>query len=313
MTFEKLTWCTLLLATGLLGAAAGGCGNYSNEDLEFMSALPEKQELAAVVPTRSALVLGEAAEYYLLTRNVSLTFNGITEAFLGLIDVIRAFPPTTRHPNERIWGPFPAEHQPGWMVRLRMTRADTMFNYYLQFQPASAPGNQWLSLIEGMFTVTGGVRRGQGQINVDTAPLRAAGVDPDLGFLDHLTVDYTTSEFPIDIKLSFVNFSNPFKSDDPTQGTYEYAVQSNGQGALTYDYFANTISGPVVEEFLVTSRWLGTGEGRADLQLVSGDNFVGTHATECWSRLFRAVYVDKPWAVLENLGTPADCPAIPTL
>jgi hypothetical protein len=296
----------------MLGASAG-CGNYSNEDLEFMAALPEKQELSAEVPTRSALVLGETAEYYRLTRNVSLIFNGITEAFLGIIDTIRAFPPTTRKLNERIWGPFEAEHQPGWMIRMLMTRAGTTFTYHLQFQPASDPSSGWLSLIDGFYAVTGGVRRGQGQIKVVTAPLRAAGVDPDLGFLDQLTVDYTTSEFPIDVKLMFTNLPNPLKTDDPMQGTYEYAVQSNGQGALTYDYFADVIPGPMIDEVLVTSRWLGTGEGRADLQVVSGDAAVGAQATECWNRFFRAVYIDKPWAPLEHLATPADCPAIPTL
>lgn len=315
MTFRKLVSCNLsnlVLATCLLGAAAG-CGNYSNEDLEFMAALPEKADLATAVPTRSALTLGETAEYYRLTRDVSRIFNGITGAFLGLIDSIRAYPPTTRHPSERIWGPFPSENQPGWMIQMVMTRAGATFTYRLEFQPASDPSSAWLPLIRGWYAATGGVRRGQGEITVDTAPLRAAGVDPGLGFLDHLTVDYTTSEFPIDVKLSFVNFANPLKPDDPTQGSYEYAVQSNGQGALTYDYFANTLPGPVVEEFLVTSRWLGTGEGRADLQLVSGDNFVGTHATQCWDGMFRAVYIDKPWAVQEDVGTPADCAAIPTL
>ena len=307
MTFRKLP-----VVICLLGAAAG-CGNYSNEDLEFMAALPEKADLATEVPTRSALTLGDTAEYYRLTRNVSMIFNGITDAFLGLIDTIRAFPPTTRHPNQRIWGPFPAKKQPGWMIRMLMERKDATFTYWLEFQPASDPSSEWLWLIRGSYAATGGVRRGQGQITVDTSALRAAGVDPDLGFLDHLTVDYTTSEFPIDVQLTFMSFANPMKPDDPTQGRYEYAVQSNGQGALTYDYFANVIPGPAIDEVLVTSRWLGTGEGRADLQVVSGDAAVGAQATECWNRLFLSVYIDKPWAPQENHGTPADCVAIPTL
>src|ERR1700704_16159 len=143
MTSRKLILGNLLLATCLLGAAAG-CGNYSNEDLEFMAALPEKQELSAEVPTRSALVLGEAAEYYLLTRNVSLIFNGITEAFLGLIDTIRAFPPTTRQPNRRIWGPFPADpvKQPGWMIRMVMERVGATFTYNLEFKHESDPSSK---------------------------------------------------------------------------------------------------------------------------------------------------------------------------
>ena len=91
---------------------AAGCGNYSNEDLEFTTALPERSQLAAVIPVRSSIIGPEPAELYRLSRTVALVFNGIVDAFLTLVDGIRAFPPTTRAPNLRVWGPFPAENQP---------------------------------------------------------------------------------------------------------------------------------------------------------------------------------------------------------
>jgi len=40
---------------------------------------------------------------------------------------------------------------------------------------------------------------------------------------------------------------------------------------------------------------------------------LGAQETQCWDNRFQAVYTYKPWSPLDNLGTAADCPAIPTL
>ena len=90
-------------------------------------------------------------------------------------------------------------------------------------------------------------------------------------------------------------------------------MQSNGQGALSYDFTGNIIPGLAgLDTVEVTARWLGTGEGRADLQVIMGDA-LGAQETQCWDNRFQAVYTYKPWSPLDNLGTAADCPAIPTL
>jgi hypothetical protein len=318
MTF-KTTWFQALLVAATIGVAplGGGCGNYSNEDLEFMNALPEKEDLTANVPARSALVLGDAAELYRMTRNVAAVFNGIVDAFLTLIDTIRSYPPTTRHPNERIWGPGPAKMQPGWVVRMVMTRDDlATFSYSVQFLRADLLGTvdpAWIDVLTGTFSAAGGVRKGSGTLKIDTTAARAAGLDPDLGFLDLLTATYDTHAFPITVSLEFTNLSNPTDPTAPTEGKYDYAAQENGQGALMFDFSANSIDGPAgIDTFEVTSRWLGTGEGRADLQVVSGDA-AGAHETQCWNQRFQAVYTDKPWAPLDDIGAASDCAPIPTL
>jgi len=67
MTCKKTLVPLLLIVTGLAGLAGSGCGNYSTEDLEFMNALPEKSDLSADVPGRSAVVLASTAELYRMT------------------------------------------------------------------------------------------------------------------------------------------------------------------------------------------------------------------------------------------------------
>ena len=73
--------------------ASAGCGNYSNEDLEFTAALPEHADLTAEVPVRSAVVGFETAELYRMSRNIALIFNGTSAALLALVDTIRALHP----------------------------------------------------------------------------------------------------------------------------------------------------------------------------------------------------------------------------
>ena len=105
---------------------------------------------------------------------------------------------------------------------------------------------------------------------------------------------------------------NPLKPDDPSQGTYDFAIDQNGNGSLSFNFTGNTIVGPAVDVVQVTSTWLGSGEGRSDLQVVSGDA-AGAHEAQCWNRQFLPVYTDKPWSPLEDLGDPSVCPVIPSL
>jgi hypothetical protein len=314
MSFKNRLASMLMIALGLWGA---GCGNYSNEDLEFMNALPDSADLSAEVPAvRSSISLGDTPELYRMTRNVVVVFNGVVDAFLSLIDTIRSFSPTTRRPSERIWGPFPAENQAGWMVRMVMKRVDLAnFSYQVGFRPAAFVGGDddgWLNIINGTFAAAGGVRKGSGTLAVMTADARAAGLDPGLGYLDWMTASYDNHAFPINVNLQFANLPNPLKPDDPTDGDYTYKALQNGQGELTFNWSAYSIPGPLLDVFNVTSRWLGTGEGQSDLQVVSGDA-AGARETQCWNQLLQAVYIDKPWLSVEDIGTPSDCPSIPTL
>jgi hypothetical protein len=309
---------SILLPALIIVAAASSspsCGNYSNEDLEFMNALPERQDLSAEVPARSAVGVGAAAELYVTTRNVTTDFNRLVDGLLALIDAVRSYSPTTRHPNQRIWGPFPADKHPGWVVQLRMERQADLatFDYWLEMRPAGGDPATWFWLIKGSFAASGGVRKGTGQVELNGQMLRGAGLDPGIGLLDLLTVDYKTDVPPIMVTLAFNSFPDPTKADAITQGTYRYSVQQDGQGALNFDFWANSVPGPLgLDKFNVTSRWLGTGEGRSDVQVVSGDG-AGAMQTECWDAQFQAVYNLKPWAPAENLGDLSACATIPLL
>ena len=127
-------------------------------------------------------------------------------------------------------------------------------------------------MINGNFAASGGVRKGSGHLSVTTAAARAAGLDPGLGYLDTMTADYDNHAFPITVNLQFTNLPNPLKPDDPTQGTYDFAAARERKRIAVVQLHRQQHSGARrIDVFQVTSNWLGSGPGRSDLQVVSGD------------------------------------------
>ena len=318
MTCKRVTTLTLVLA-----AALAGCGNYSNEDLEYMNAVPDRDALTANMPAAGALTVNEA-ELSKTTHDVVHTFNALLDLFLGIVDAVREYPPSQRLPNQRIWGPVPAERELGWQWRFIVTRdpaAPANFAYALQFQRIGDPPSTWAALLTGWFeaTATSGARRGVGGFRVQTAELRNAGYPFDNGGerIASIDVTYSTREFPISVVVDFVQFAD-FTFTATNTFHYEYGAQENGQGAMRFVISgADLIPGPVIDSLAVTTRWLASGAGRGEATVTQGDvvdgiQVVGLMQTECWDTNFRATYNYKPWKLEDNVGSdPSVCPDTP--
>jgi hypothetical protein len=296
-------------------ALVGACGNYSNEDLEFMNAVPAREDLSANMP-RSNLLPANEAELSRDTHDVIRSFNGALD-FLDAADAIRMFQPTTRVPNGRIWGPFDMRDHEGWQWRFRMSRdpaaLEEMFKYWFEIEPTGAGEDGWLPFIDGWFIPTGGgARRGMGYFHIGTDKLRMGNYplapDADGNIFQDLKVMYSTAAFPISVHMTLV--INP--KNNPTSTLtilYHYEQQENGQAAMEFSG-TDSSSGASLQ---ITSHWLASGRGRAE---ALGQNGMGAMATwsECWDDSFRSVYDDNPFATPPVLtGDPALCPDISTL
>jgi hypothetical protein len=296
--------------------AASACGNYSNEDLEYMNAVPDRDALSVKIP--SPLVIPNEAELSKTTHDVVAIFNGLLDVILGTVDVIRTYPPTQRLPNTRIWGPVRAERELGWQWRFvihRDTATPELFTYELQFQRIGDASDAWINFVNGMFEAAGGARRGVGAFHIDTAMLRQAAYPFDSGGRRMKTIDveYSTRAFPISVLVDFVQYA-----DDTLAATnsfqYEYGAKEDGQGAMKF-----VISGPdlilpggMIDVLSVTTRWLASGEGRGEATVTQGDAAVGLAQVQCWDSSFQQTYNVKPWKPEENFGgDPSVCPDIP--
>lgn len=317
MTSKRLllatsSWAALTVTAALIS----GCGNYSNEDLEFMNALPGDDQLAASIPPRSSAITAlEEAELARSTHNVTQLFNGIVDDLMRIVDTVRSVSPTTRTPLSRTWGPFPSADHPGWQVRMIVSRVPEdpgLFTYELAFHRDGGADTDWPIFLHGQFQVGGSARRGTGTFDVQTAALRTEGFDFGTSMLDQLSVDYSTVDFPVKVTMHVWNLPDPLMPNAATAATYTYEAAADGQGQMTFTLFGNLVPGPQDEQVMVVSQWLGSGEGRATLSIVSGDG-AGLAQTECWDDRFRATFNDKPWARAEDVGDASLCPDISLL
>lgn len=311
-----------LLALPLVLALAAGCGNYSNEDLEFMNALPEQGLLEMEIP-RSAILPANEAELSRMTHQTTRDFNGLLATLVGFVDWIRSHPPTSRSRDSRTWGPYAADRNQArntdWQTRMIISRdlvEPEQFNYEISVHRNGTAETLWYVFIRGSFHTSETARRGTGYIELVTADVRAAGFDvSDLEMLDRLRIDYDTVDDPVWINVTYVGLAEA--GGPAPMIVYEYKSTSAGQGQMTFDLYGDLIAlTPAQEHWNVTSRWRPTGEGRATLTVVSGDG-AGLVQQECWDRRFAPTFNSKPWNPADNLDTdPTDpdiCPVIPEL
>jgi hypothetical protein len=276
------------IAFGLIGAIGlGGCGNYSNEDLDFQLALPDQSDIA--VKMQLSVARADSAEYYLDTRNAIETFNTMVVDLVALIDHVRGNSPTSRQGNRRIWGPFPSDKYPTWEIRVVMDRSTVSstllhMDYWVQLRLIGQDDSTWVSFLVGAYTSQGSARAGQGDIRLLANDVRVAGYliddDPGLANLDNLHVTYNNAAYPMTVTMDIVNLSTATTKS----GTYTYAQNQDGSGMMTFDWQGLTDTSVQITANM-TSHWLGSGAGRADLTADLTPNLPNQSTllgTDCW-------------------------------
>ena len=265
----------------------GACGNYSNDDLDFQLALPDQSDIA--VKMQLSVMRADSAEYYRATRNAITTFNGMVVNLVALIEVVRGTTPTSRNGAERTWGPFPSDKYPTWEIRIVMKRSTVSstllhMDYRVEVRPVGQDDSGWVPYLTGAYTSAGSARTGSGKIHLLANDVRVAGYpvndDPGLVNLDHLDVTYDNSADPIAVTMTIVNLPTA-----PTQsGTYTYARNQDGSGKMTFAWQGPTDTGVQITASM-TSQWLGSGAGRADLTADLTPNLPNQSmllGTDCW-------------------------------
>jgi len=299
----------LVLAATLMTGAIAGCGNYSNEDLEFMSAIPQHEDLTIEVPdnARMLLPLG-VAEGCRTTFQTTRSLNAVADAFLTLIDRIRSNSPPRRAGDERVWGPFPADDNPGWLIQFTMTRTalaipqvagvpePAQFDYNLDMLPAA--GGAPISIINGSFAGSGMARTGMGQLHVTLDAAHQAGIVlSGLEKLVVLDILYDTLAWPRSVVMHVENVAPVDPTAEARTADYQYERAENGDGAMTYAWTQDLVPGASgVDTLQIESRWQSNGVGRSDASVQAGDGAGSATVTECWDTTFASTYRLESWA-----------------
>jgi hypothetical protein len=288
--------------------ALSACGNYSNEDVEFLSAIPSREQLsskyagtnsATALRTQalvSAIAVGEQSQLANDARNASTSFNTFLFQVLDLLDGVTKIAPSERQPNERIWGPFPDDKHPGWTAQMVMTRDGAKFSYHVDEQP---PGSSsWVTIVRGDFTATGGLRKGVGDLHLLIQQAHDAGFSNPGDDMTIASVDfaYKTDQPPttVDLTVSKIGVAQPVFD-------YSYLENADTSGQARF-----TFTDPVNQNTLdILARWTSTTSGRADATVIYGSQVGGTWV-ECWDSSLNVLYSNQSWAP-PAVGDAAQC------
>ncbi len=238
---------------------------------------------------------------------------------LEILEQARKLNPSKRADDYREWGPF--RDKAGLIereVRLVIERHDAPAEHFeWHIDVRRLRDAEWVEAIGGTYQPTEELKRGVGEFSLEAERVRRAKLagpndDPNLR---RLVVRYATDADPLHIELDLV----------AQNGTLAYAYDEYGDKSgsmrfdVTADWLAAHAGGTAAKETLkVTTRWVSSGAGRADLLVTGGDvgNTEVDGGVECWDAAFNVVYGRENWdsdgdGVRELIGDPADCPIQP--
>lgn len=292
-------WAMVLLASA--------CGEpYSNEDLRFVRAVPQQDQVMIDLPGEVAMP-GEPAQYYRMLRETGENINQAIFGPLGTVQQIAAAPPDYRETDVRGWGPIPTSTRVShtlYMVRtstpgVRVPTATTTvlaieerIDFVMYGQVVGSSEN--VPILSGGFAATEEDGTGIGVINVDLDGLRR--LDPRSGDAGQYSGAYDNRD-----GLSVV-----FAYQDPSGARAFHRFDRRG-GTVDFlsfqqaDLYMPTNTPSAAETVWMIGRWLDDNRGRADVRYEGGDLPTSATGGECWDEEFRRVYFN---ASAPELGSP---------
>jgi len=310
---------TLRTSLAVAALALSACGNWSNRDLDFIEALPTRDDLKAKLPVSSTtqplegtstrtdgLNVGDDSAAYAATKKAQTDFNGLLDFLLNVLDTVRTLPPTTRTTDSRTWGPYADSKNPGWefAVTIAQTNAADQPAEFSWAIRARNNGGAFIDLLNGTFKPSDTARKGVGTIVVHVKDFRdQLTVDANLKQLDSITIAYDTSGFPRSVGMLFA-----FAASSPLSSLgYGYQEQSDKSGYLVFEVKRPDPVTPVTTQVVdYGSKWLPSGAGVAAAKVVSG-SYVGATVAECWDTSFKVSYYAESWAGGQTSGRPDYC------
>lgn len=280
--------------------ALAGCGNYSNEDLVFLAALPDREALRVVVPRDASQALCGAlgeSEVWLGARQTGDSINGAVDGLLQLVDLVRSIPPGNRGTDLRTWGPWGDAKHPGvetrvWMQRQRAAKPeDDVFAYLFEQRSAAT---DWVAVVDGYFRGTraaGGA--GVLALHFDAAWTlgTAQGADPRgdaLFAFDHAS-DPRTLEMVLRASSGF-----------GLKPSFAYTWTGWADGFGRFDFY---LLDARKNELTVQARFTPQGAGRAEVGVRTPLGFTGS-LSQCWDAQACLSWLDDPLGITQPLCGP---------
>lgn len=297
MNFPK-SLAALTLATSLVA-----CIQKDETPTELRRAIPTADQVKIELPESNARAVGDLAEWYVATRNVTRTFNGGSAWVLILVHAIVQYPVTTVNGDTYTWGPWSDALDPAEYKLDVVDNLDGTYSYKLSGRSKTEALSQFEVVIDGFADPRLGDDKGNGSFTLDfDAGRRVNPIDADPNARGSITAGYDFSARHLDLAIDSTD-----DNGDPVIANYEYNRTLDGGGDMVFDVNGDAGGTSAQEHITLRSRWQSNGAGRADARLTGGDLTSAAIASECWSTSFRRTYYTDNVNFAPTEGAVADC------
>ena len=294
---------TKTLAAVTLAASLAACVQENTAPTEMQSAIPTADQVQIKLPAGAARQIGDLAQWYVATHNVTRTFNGGTAWVLVLIHSIVQYPVTTINGDTYTWGPWsdaldPAEYK----LDVRAV-GDGTYEYKLSGRSKTVAGAQFEVIIDGKADPRPGELKGNGTFLLDFEAGRRVNPIDAGDARGSVTVNYDLAAKHLDLGIDSLD-----DRGQPVSADYAYTETADGGGDMLFDVSGNAGGTALNEKITLRSRWQATGAGRADARLAGGDlGTASATASECWDTTFKRVYYTDSVNFAPTEGLAASC------
>lgn len=292
------TLAALALTTSLVA-----CIQKDETPDELRTAIPTSDQVKIDLPGSTARAIGDLAEWYVATRNVTRTFNGGSAWVLILVHAIVQYPVTSVDNNTYTWGPWSDALDPAEYKLDVVDNGDGTYDYKLSGRSKTDANAQFEVVIDGFADSRAGEGKGNGTFTLDfEAGRRVNPIDADPEARGTITAGYDLSARHLDLAIASFDDQNA-----PVNANYEYNRTLDGGGDMVFSVNGDAGGTSLQEQITLRSRWQADGAGRADARLSGGDLSTSAIASECWGSTFRRTFYTDNVNFQPTEGSVADC------
>jgi hypothetical protein len=315
----------LLLSVSLLACHPKDDGS------DFATGVPRASTVALSVPgsdskaltleSGSYALLGETAEWYRTTRNVSVVVNAGAVAVGTLVKLITDYPPTSVTTDAAVWGPWQGPLDPiEWKVTVTRLAAH-QYEYKFEGRNKHDQTAPYATVLSGTHTAgldAQGLEMesfGSGGFVLDwNARATLPQADKNVGTATY-TYDHIGPGAIVHIAAQFKQVKDDSQPSKLVDVNYAFVQNPGAEGSMDFIYNvpANATSAGGIAK--VKSRWLWSGAGRSDVSLVPTNLALTYTVSECWDTSYLSVYKSTPLSTSadDNWGSESDCTFTPAL
>jgi hypothetical protein len=273
---------------------------------------PDNDAIDRAIPTSDQVqikmagqdrVVGQTAQYYVVTHDATSMFNGGAAWVLVLVHTIVQFPVTSVSGNVYTWGPWSQALDPAEYKLDVTANSDGTYDYTFSGRNKTVADSQFIVVLDGHADPRPGDGQGNGTFLLDFDASKQVDPIDNANNKGQIQAAYDLAARHLGLHIESTN-----DAGTPVDADYAYDATADGAGNMTFTAQTDVGGGPALENLTIRSRWLSTGAGRADVRLEGGD--LGTTeaiASQCWSNLFQETFYTDNVGFLPTDGDPTQC------